>query len=380
MPAPTPELLLVGGGHAHILVLRGLARRPLPGVTVTLVSPQGWADYSGMLPGCVAGHCSEGDLRIDLEPLCRAAGARFVPASAVGLRRASRELLLDDGSALAYGWLSLDIGGAPDWQGVDGAAEHAMAAKPVQGFLRRIEALTRRGASGPGLRSIAVVGGGAVGVELLLALQHRLGADAAERGHAQPAFALFEAGDALLADHGPRTQRRLSAVLRERGVAVRLNTRIARVSTDGLQTDDGQMHAADAVIWAVGARGAAWLAGTGLPLDAQGCVRVGQDLRSLGDPHVFAAGDVAAVRGLRLPRSGVAAVRMGERLEQNLRRAVAGQPLMPYVPQRHWLSLIGTGGRHAVASRGSLCISGGWVWHWKQWLDRRFVARPRTGS
>jgi selenide,water dikinase len=80
------------------------------------------------------------------------------------------------------------------------------------------------------------------------------------------------------------------------------------------------------------------------------------------------------------PRSGVYAVRAGPVLADNLRRALAGQPLRVYVPQRRALYLLATGPRHAVASWGPLTLAGDWVWRWKDRIDRRFIARHTVGG
>ena len=89
----------------------------------------------------------------------------------------------------------------------------------------------------------------------------------------------------------------------------------------------------------------------------------------------FASGDVAAFGPRALEKAGVFAVRMGMPLARNLRRAVCALPLKPYRPQKHWLALISTGDRYAVASHGLLGFAGAWVWRWKDRIDRRFMQR-----
>jgi selenide,water dikinase len=164
-------------------------------------------------------------------------------------------------------------------------------------------------------------------------------------------------------------------VLAERGVIVHHNAAITQVAAGALTTASGATFEMDEIVWVTRAGGAAWLRDTGLELDAQGFIRVEDTLQSVTDPLVFAAGDCAAMVNHPLEKAGVFAVRMGRPLADNLKRLVEGRAPRPYHPQRRWLALISTGDKSAVASRGMVGFSGAWVWRWKDWIDRRFMAK-----
>jgi len=373
------DIVLVGGGHSHVGVLRRFGRHPLPGVRLTLVSDDAHTIYSGMLPGYVAGHYGYDEIRIDLERLAAFAGARFIRGEAAGLDRAARALICRDGPPIPYDLLSINIGATPRMDGVEGAQAHGVPVKPIHSFNARWLALLERVRRRPGTTRIAVVGAGAGGVELTLAMQYRLRGEllALGRDPEELRFHLLEAGERILPTHNAAVRAAFERVLAARDVAVLCNSEVRRVAAGSLQIAAGATIDADETVWVTGAGGAPWLRDTGLALDAEGFVQVGATLQS-SDPDIFAAGDIASLAGPPLQKSGVFAVRMGAPLARNLRLALQGKPLHRYRPQRHGLALISTGGRAAIASRGPLCVQGAWVWRWKDWIDRRFMAQFRV--
>lgn len=371
------DIVLVGGGHSHVGVLRDFAMRPVPGVRITLVCTDAHTPYSGMLPGYVAGHYGYDDVHIDLSRLAQFAGARFLCAEVIGLEPANRRVVLRERPPLRYDLLSINIGSTPQVDAVPGAQAHAVAVKPIFRFNQRWLALLARIREHAGPATIAVVGGGAGGVELTLAMQYRLRAVLREQGRDPEVltFHLFTADAALLPTHSAAVQRRFAETLRARGVHVHYASAVTEVRAGRLCTQGDRWFDTDETVWVTQAGGAAWLQGTGLELDERGFIRVNDALQSVSDPLVFAAGDVASMDHHRLEKAGVFAVRMAKPLARNLRLALAQRALLPYRPQRRWLALISTGDRYAVASRGALSFAGAWVWRWKDWIDRRFMRR-----
>ena len=365
------QLLLIGGGHSHIEVIRRFGLSPEPGVAVTLLSPDRHTAYSGLLPSHVAGHYTHAECHIDLGTLCRDAGVRRIAGTAEGLDLARQLARCDDGQELRFDLLSIDAGSAPALDAVPGARDHGLPLRPVARFLEGWQAL-RAVARGGGLH-IAVVGAGAAGVEIALAMQHRLALDAA------PArFTLIGDGPAILAGHARGVQRRFERILHERGIVLHLDVAVERAEAGALWLCRGERCAADAVVWATGAAAPAWPRASGLQTDAAGFIAVDEHLQSLSHPGVFTAGDIASMTGASHPKSGVYAVRQGPPLAENLRRALRGEKLLRYRPQARALALISTGDRQAVASYGPFAFGGRWVWRWKDHIDRGFVARYRA--
>ena len=370
------DLILVGGGHSHVIVLRRLGMRPIPGVRITVIARDLHAPYSGMLPGLIAGLYGFDDVHIDLGPLARFAGARLFHAEAVGLDLDRRTVLCRDRPPVPYDVLSIDVGIAPRLD-VAGAVEHAVPVKPIGGLVARWERLERRVRESPRRLRVATVGAGAAGVELTLAMQHALSTRARDEsgGFHVPEFHLFGAAPTLLPTHNRGARRRFARVLAARDVHLHLGTRISRVDPGRLETTRGESLEVDEVVWATAAAPPPWPAASGLAVDGAEFIAVDATLQSTSHPGVFAAGDVAAVLDHPREKAGVFAVRQGAPLAANLRRALVGKRLRPFSPQRRFLSLVSTGDRYAVASRGRMSAEGAWVWRWKDWIDRRFMRR-----
>jgi pyridine nucleotide-disulfide oxidoreductase family protein len=364
------RLLLLGGGHAHVHVLQAFARERLRHVELMLVSPQAEQLYSGMVPGLVAGHYGAAQCSMPLAPLAAAAGAQFIVASACGLDAAKRRVGLSDGRSVEYDLLSLDTGAELDRDRLPGAREHGLFVRPMAPFLQRLPGLLQPASARP--LDVVVLGGGAAGVELALALQFRL--TRADGGGAAARVALVTGGPEPVASHPAGVQRRVARALARRGIVVHREACVA-LQAGSVVLASGVRLACDVPLIATGAEAPAWLRGSGLALDAQGFVRSGPTLQSRSHPEVFAVGDVATRDDAPHPRSGVYAVRAGPPLARNLRQALTGGVLQPHRPQARALNLIACGEASAIASWGAWSAEGRWVWRWKDRIDRAFIAR-----
>lgn len=371
------DIVLVGGGHSHVGVLKSFGMQPVPGVRLTVICTDMHTPYSGMLPGYVAGHYDYDEVHIDLSRLAVFAGARLYRDEVIGLDRVNRKVLCRNRPPVPYDVLSINIGSTPQLHGVPGASENAIAVKPITRFNERWLALLERVQRHRGTTTVAVVGAGAGGVELLLAMQWRLrhALRALGRNPDELVFHLVTSSADILPTHNLGVRRRFDAVLAERQVRVHRNAAATQVTPGRLQTAAGEVIDTDEIVWVTRAGGAAWLRDTGLMLDADGFIQVTDTLQTVTDPAVFATGDIASMVNHPLEKAGVFAVRQGPPLAANLRLSVQGGTLKPYHPQRSWLALISTGDRYAVASRGWLGFAGAWVWRWKDWIDRRFMAK-----
>ncbi len=377
------RLLLVGGGHAHLGVLKAFSERPPADTEVTLVTPHPRQIYSGMLPGWIAGHYTVDQIGIPLAPVAQRAGATLVTGHVTGLdlqaRRAHVMDLRQDAALfeLPFDVVSIDTGPVLDTTAIAGSQEHAIALRPLEQFMllwpRVHIQMMANAIEGGETATLSVIGGGAGGVEIALAI--------AWRAHiAQvPLRVQLVAGQAgALPSAPPHVRSRVLRALPARGVRVIDDDAVA-VERGLVVLAQGGEVVSEATLLVTGAAAAEWPRAAGLAVDGRGFIGINTCLQSLSHPFVFAAGDCASMIDHPRAKSGVYAVRAGAPLAENLRRALAGTALKPWTPQRRALYLFATGPRHAIASWGPLSTEGAWVWRWKDRIDRRFVQTHSAG-
>lgn len=368
------DLVLLGGGHSHLSVIKSLAMKPIPGLRITVISRDIHTPYSGMMPGLIAGHYHFDDTHIDLRPLCEYAGARLFHSSVSALDLDQQLVHCDNRPPIRFDWLSINTGSKPGTGNISGASEVGIGVKPVDQFLQKIDRLKQQLLTNPGPHSIAIVGGGAASVEVILALQYSLqqalGAQAKKIR-----LQLICGTERLLPNHNRRASRHFSQLLEQRDIELSCGSPVITANSHQLGLANGERYSADTIIWALPAGSPGWPEAAGLDCDRDGFIRVNSFLQSSSHPQVFAAGDIAHFNARPLAKSGVYAVRAGTILSDNLRSVISSRPLSPFKPQRQFLSLLMNGDQYATASRGPFTISGKWVWRWKHRIDSNFIQR-----
>ena len=357
----TRDLVLVGGGHTHALVLRKWAMRPLPGARLTLIDPAPTAAYSGMLPGFVAGHYSRDDLDIDLVRLARLAGARLILGAVTGADLGSGHLHVAGRPPVAFDVASFDVGITSAMPGLPGFAAHGVPAKPLTPFAARWE--TFRGGDGPA--RVAVIGGGVAGAELSMAMAHAL------RGAGREAAVTLLDRSRALTEATEDGRVKLLTVLENMRVDVIQDADVVAVERDGVALDDGRRIASDFTVGAAGAHPHGWMVDLGLALH-DGFLAVDATLRT-SDPRIFACGDCAHMTHAPRPKAGVYAVRQAPVLYDNLVAALSGGEVRNYSPQKDYLKLVSLGGKSALAEKWGRAVAGSLLWRWKDRIDRKFM-------
>ncbi|WP_228057391.1 FAD-dependent oxidoreductase [Tychonema sp. LEGE 07203] len=407
--------------------------KPLPGVRLTLISDVLYAPYSGMLPGHVAGFYDYDECHIDLRSLAEFAGCQILVDRAIAIDLSKNLVICQTRPPVNFDLLSVDIGSTPATLSVPGAAEYAIPAKPVPEFLASWNQLIAARQNHPQkpLR-IAIVGGGAGGVELALNMDSHLakeegrrkkeegrgkreegrrkreeGRDKKEEGRGNreehletlsSEIHLFHSGTELMPGHNYRVRHRLKEILINRGIKVHLMEKVRAIENQEMIEiaskaqgpipkvqiccESGLKVKCEIVFWVTQASAANWIEESGLATDSKGFMQVNDCLQSVSHPKVFGAGDICAMVNYPRPKAGVFAVRQGKPLFENLQNFLLQKPLKPFVPQSKYLALIGTGNKSAIASRGNFMWESPLLWYWKDCIDRQFMQKfsnlPKT--
>jgi selenide, water dikinase len=368
------RVVLVGGGHTHVEVLRRWSQHPGEAqLTVVLDSPT--ALYSGMVPGYVAGDYRREDFSIDVAGLARRAGGEVILGEARLIDCEARLVHLAAGGTatrVTYDIASLNVGCVMKHLDVPGVRTHALPLRPIRLFLHALETRLSGLRWAPGAPpQIAVVGAGAAGVELAFALAARL-----TRAGREARVTLVHHGDPL-GGYPPGTVERVLGAFAERGLQLCGGVTVSEVTAREVIFTDGSSCRADLVIWATGAAPPPLVIDSpSLPRDGRGFVTVRPTLEVAGQSGLFGAGDCVSIVGHpRLPKAGVYAVREAPILYANLRASLSERGLRTYSPQKRFLSLLSLGDGTAIASWGGLAVRGSVVGRIKDWNDRRWVHR-----
>jgi pyridine nucleotide-disulfide oxidoreductase family protein len=365
------RLVLLGGGHAHVEVLRALAEAPDHRLSCTVVTPFPRLIYTGMVPGVIAGHYGLEQCAIGVENLAQRARAEFVQVTAARVNPQTREVVCADGGVIPYDVLSMDVGSKPLIGNATGVRQHAVVLRPLEELMKGWGSVLARSRAGR-VVSITIVGGGAAGVELALAMDYRL---RRELSAPAPHVRIITNTPVPVAEFPESARRRLKRHLAKRNIGAHVSSTVAEVGPDHVRLDNGLDFASDATFWAAGAGAHEWIRASGFAVDERGFLLTNDYMQSVTFADVFGAGDCATQEGRALAKAGVFAVRAAPVLAANLRAALLGAPLLALRTDPRFLALVSTGSRHAVGTWGGLAWEGDWAWYWKDRIDRKFVAR-----
>ncbi|HIP22058.1 MAG TPA: selenide, water dikinase SelD [Rhodobacteraceae bacterium] len=370
-PLPlTRDIVLIGGGHTHALVLRKWAMKPVAGARLTLINPSPTAPYSGMLPGHIAGHYQRADLEIDLVKLARFAGARLVMAPATGIDRENQRVQVAGQADISYDITSIDIGITTEIPSIAGFTEHALGAKPLPQYTAAWALFLNDTKAGHLPPEVAVIGGGVAGIELALAMMHRLKSEDINTAK----VTVLESQNTPLGGIGKGAQQALMHHMQRLGVGLETGVTVAEITASAVHLLNGQKIPAAFTVAAAKPQPHVWLAQTGLA-NANGYIDVLPTLQSSVDSNIYATGDCAALTFAPRPKAGVFAVRQAPVLYHNLRARLLGHAPKPFRPQKSYLKLISTGGKGAIADKASLKLDGAVLWRWKDRIDRKFMQK-----
>jgi selenide,water dikinase len=327
-----------------------------------------------MVPGFLAGTYTLDEISIEVAPLVAKAEGKLIEGSAVALDPERRIVRLRSGEEIEYDLVSFAVGSTTAGIDREEIAAGAVPIKPLDRVIdlkTRLETLVRERPEHE--RRAAVVGGGAAGYEVALAIR------AALRPEAK--IHLIERGPCLLPEYPEHFRKKALAVLAEKRIEALTDASVERVLPDRAVLSTGREIPSDLTVWLAGAVGWPLFRQAGLPLDELGFLLLDDSLRSVADPKIFAAGDCGTMAQFpQTPKAGVYAVRQAPILWASLRAALRGEEPPRYRPQTGFLSILNLGDGRALMHWKGVVVEGGAVFRLKDWIDRRFLAKYRASG
>lgn len=354
------RLVLVGGGHVHLYIIKQIISKGLPGVEVVVISPSLYQYYSGMVSGFVEGIYELADLRIDVKALATLAKCTFIKHRVADVYPFKKVVRMENGSELKYDAISFDIGSLTAHTNIPGVKDFATSIKPNYFFPQVREIMHQ--AEEP-----VVVGGGIAGVEMALALQAwRI------NNNKRDPVTLLSSGT-LLNNKKVKVRNKIRQLVNEKGIQIYENQRVEEITEQHIRTKI-KLFDYDQVLWLTGPKASPLFDQAGLPTDEQGFLLVNSNLQVPDHPSIFGAGDCITIdNNLRLPKNGVYAIKQAPILWDNLKSFLNQQKLKPFKSQTHFLSILSTGNRKGFLMYGEFVASGSFAWYLKHKIDKNYI-------
>ena len=373
-----PRVVIVGGGFAGLWATRALANAD---VRITLVDRGNHHLFQPLLYQVATAGLSAPDIAAPLRHILRKQqNVEVRMATVTGIDADANRIALDDGATLDFDYLLLASGATHAYFGNDHWFRHAPGLKTLDDALdlrrKLLLAFERAEAAlDPKEReawlNFAIVGGGPTGVELAGTLaeiaRHTLKHEFRNIDPSQARVRLIEAGPRVLAAFPESLSGKAKRQLEKLGVEVSLGTPVQDINADGYVLGDTFVPA-KTVVWAAGVAASPLGKLLGAPLDRAGRVQVQPDLSVPAHPHIFVAGDLAALmqaNGKPVPGVAPAAKQMGKLVAQNIRARLSGKPTQPFA-YKDYGNLATIGRMAAVVDLGKLKFAG--VLAWWFWL------------
>ena len=374
-----PRILLAGGGHTHLAALVPLVTQ-LPGrADIAVMAPDPELLYSGMMPGWLANQYTFRDCAIPLRAWALSVGARWLDDAIAEVDFSTNEVVGVSGSRYGYDVVSLNGGSRNALGNVTGdMRDRVLAVKPFSDFVRRWQALRDATRSDP--ERIVVIGSGHAGVEIACAMR--------ARWSGATKVALVTRSARILSGASESVSRAVTKNLSRRGIDVFHRHQYLGARNREIEFQRGTeilQLPCDLAVIATGAQPPQWLTDNAtryaVATATDGRILVNSSLRSVSKCNVFASGDCASFTDIVVPKSGLYALRQASTFAAQI-AATATQTHCEarFAPQERRLAILNYCDGEAHATWGRFQASGGWVWRWKDHIDRTFMRRFQNTS
>ncbi len=366
----TKQLVLVGGGHANVQVLKKLCMNRIKGLHTILISDHYEATYSGMTPGYIHKDFSREEISIDLQRLCFNAGATFIKDKVVGIETNNQKLELQNFQSINYDLLSINTGSVSSTKKIIiNNSSKCFFVKPISSLVKKLKQIDQIIKNTK--NKIAIIGGGVASYELAFSLIRRY----------EDPLDITIFGKKILQEKNlnQQTKNKLRAIAKKLGIK-EYSGEVVSISDTYLTLKNGGRIDCNFFLLSTGATIEKWLLESNLNKDASGFIIVNSNLLSTNQKNIFVTGDACSIENNIRAKSGVMAVRQGEILKENIFLKLTGKKLIKYRPQKNWLYIIGTYENYALLNYFFFSFHSQWCWKLKVWIDKNFINKFKFSS
>ncbi|TYS64631.1 pyridine nucleotide-disulfide oxidoreductase [Sutcliffiella horikoshii] len=354
-------MVLVGGGHAHLKCLLDIRKKTLSKHNILLISPNRYQYYSGMFSGYTEGLYSIDEIRIDLKYMAEEAGVTFIEDKVTEVSISDKTLMTKAGTSIPFSVVSFDTGSLIE--GPSSFKDYLVQIKPNYLFVEKMKEY--RNVEFP-----VVVGGGASGVEIALAIT------AWRKKNGYPTNVALITSSKLLPSSSSKASRLIREITMRKGLSVIEDDSVEEMNESHVLTQNGSNLPHSQVLWLTGPSSPDIFKRSSLPCDQNGFLLVEKTLQAKGLPFIFGAGDCMTLEAFPdLPKNGVYAVRQAELLWKNITSYLQGEKCTPFSPQRHFLSILSTGNKEALLQYGRFTAHNKLAWKLKNKIDVSYMKK-----
>jgi NADH dehydrogenase FAD-containing subunit len=363
------NLVLAGGGHAHMMLLANLDKFRGSGHQVTVIQPSAYHYYSGMGPGMLSTHYSPAEIRFNTRFVVERRGARFIKAKVTAIEADKNRVLTDSGEIIPYDVLSCNVGSFVPFSPIKGNDKNVFSAKPIERLLEAQQKILSR-CNGNSI-SVAVVGGGPAAVEIAGNVHHLI----RTTGCRNVDIRLFS-GTKLMAGHSGSIQRIIRKIFHRRHIAIDESSGYADSICDGVITfENGRRFSPDIIFLATGVKPSPLFADSDLGTGPDGGLLVNEFLQCVDYDNIFGGGDCIYFSPDPLDKVGVYAVRENPVLLHNVASALNGSPLRKFEPGGKYLLIFNLGEKLGALQKGPIVWGGKSAFFIKNYIDKKFMER-----
>ncbi len=362
------HLVLVGGGHAHMMTLENISRFVEKGVRVTVIGPSEFHYYSGMGPGMLGGTYTPDDIRFATKKVVTKQGGVFVNDRVTGVDPGKREVYTGSGNTFPYDVVSFNAGSYVPMDKSTEKSGNIYSVKPIEKLMEaaeKLKALFMREKV-----HVSVVGGGPSSAEVAGNVWQL----ASRTGGYMPEIRIF-AGRRFMSRVSGGVRKRILSVLSKREISIVENGYVKEVTPSGVLLESGDTYHADFVFMALGVKPSAIFERSGLPVGPDKGLLVNRYLQSVTYPEIFGGGDCIYFGDTPLDKVGVYAVRENPVLLNNLMAALEERELEAFDPGGDYLLIFNLGGGIGVLKKKRLELDGRLAFRIKDYIDRKFMKK-----